>query len=324
VEDVVRTVLALVFVGLGLLAPAASSATGLPDGRAIAVETSLSPDVHLFAEPVVARVRVIVDSTQFDPDRVRVRTDFAPYELVAQTDRSRRTIGDVVELQYAATLRCLEADCLAPRYQTVLGEQEGGRPERYTYRFRPVAILYARPSGRSELLLQRPFPALEVVSRVNTAQLQAVDPLAQPGLGDPSAASAYTASIEPPAPTYRLPPWALAALPLALAVLLLLFPAWLVGRAVVARWRATRRPRELSPADRALLLVEWSSRQSDGEEDRRRALEALADVLDEHGAEPLAHAARTSAWEEGVPDGARARELAGEARTVLGGHDWSR
>jgi hypothetical protein len=72
------------------------------------------------------------------------------------------------------------------------------------------------------------------------------------------------------------------------------------------------------------VLVEWSSLQEDGEDDRRRALEALADVLDEHGAEPLAQAARRSAWEEDVPDGARARELAGEARTVLGGHNWSR
>jgi hypothetical protein len=320
----VRGVVLVLVFALGLLAFAAPAAAGLPDGRGIAVETTLAPDVHLFAEPVVARVRVIVDPAQFDPDRLQVRTDFSPYELVGTRRESRRTIGDVVELEYAATLRCLEADCLAPRYRTVLGEQEGGRPERFTYRFAPAAILEARPNGRSELVLQRPFPPLEVVSRVNTAQLQAVDPLSQVGLGDPSLATAYTARLDPPSPTYTLPPRALAGLALALAALLLVFPAWLVGRALVARWRAARGPRELSSVDRALLLVEWSSRQADGEEDRRRALEALADVLDERGAEPLADAARTVAWDEEIPDGTRARELAGEARSVIGGRDWSR
>jgi hypothetical protein len=307
-----------------LLLLAASAQAALPDGRAIAVATSVSPDVHLFAEPVVVRVRVIVDPSQFDPARLRVQTSFAPYEVVGKIKRSQRTIGDVVELVDMAILRCLTADCLAPRYQTVLGEQESGRPERFTYRFAPAAVLYAHPNGRTELLLQRPFPTLEVVSRVNTAQVQAVDPLAQPGLGDPSVASAYTASIDPPSPTYRLPARVLAGGALALAGLLLLFPLWVLGRVIVSRWRARRRDRELSRIDRALLLVEWASRTDDGGQDRRRALEALADVLEERGAEPLAQAARTSAWDEEVPDAVRARDLASEARGALGGRDWSR
>lgn len=295
----------------------------LPDGRGIAVSTSMSPDVHVFAEPVEASVRVIVDSTQFDPDRLRVRTSFVPYELVGEIARSQRTIGDVVELEYVASLRCLRADCLAPRYATVLGEQESGRPERFTFRFAPAEVLVERPNGRMELVLQRPFPALEVVSRVNTAQLEAVDPLADPGLVDPSAASAYTASIEPPALTYRMPPRAVAAIALGLALCFLLFPAWLVGRAALVRWRATRMPRALSPADRALLLVEWANRQQDGVDDRRRALEALADLLDKSGAESLAEATRTVAWEVEFPDPTRARELASDARSILGGRQWS-
>jgi hypothetical protein len=280
--------------------------------------------VHLFAEPVEARVRVIVDSTELDPNRLRVQTNFQPYELVGTMEQSRRTIGDVVELEYVAILRCLRADCLAPRYQTVLGEQEGGRPERFTFRFPPAKTLLEHPNGRTELLLERPFSALEGVSRVNTAQLEAVDPLADPGLVDPSAASAYTASIEPPSLTYRVSPRAVAGAALALAVSLLLFPAWLVGRGVLARWRAARVPRALSRGDRALLLVEWANRQQDGVEDRRRALEALADVLDESGAEPLAETARTVAWEEQVPDPTRAGELASDARSILGGRQWTR
>jgi hypothetical protein len=284
----------------------------------------LAPDVHLFAEPVDARVRIIVDSTQFDPDRLSVKTSFAPYEVVGEVRRSRRTIGEVVELEYAATVRCLQADCLAERHRTVLGEQESGRPERFTLRFAPAEVLYARPNGRTQLLVQRPFPALEVVSRVNTAQLQAVDPLADPALVDPSMASAYRATIDPPSLTYRVPPRTFAVAAFVLAACLLLFPIWLAGRAVVTSWRRARPPRTLSPVDRALLLVEWANQQEDGVEDRRRALEALAEVLEEGGAEPLASATRTVAWDEDVPERTRAKELANAARTVLGEWEWSR
>jgi hypothetical protein len=293
-----------------LLAPAAARGE-LPGGRAIAVATSISPDVHLFAEPVVAHIRVIVDPDVFDPDRITIRSSFAPYERVGALKESRRAVGDAVELRYTTTLRCLDAECLAPRYQTVLGEQEGGRSERYTYRFPPAEILYEHPSGRVELLFQRPFPALEVVSRINTAQLDSAT----------TALGTYTAGLDPPVPTYRVSPRALAAGAFALAALLLLIPAWLAGRFLLARWRATRQPRRLSPVERALLLVAWAGLRQDGEEDRRRALEALADVLERSGASPLAEATRTSAWSEDVPDRTRTDELATEARSVLGrGH----
>jgi hypothetical protein len=318
---VVRWVLALALCALGT--PTTVSAQ-LPDGRGVAVSTSLAPDVHLFAEPVEARVRVIVDSTQFDPDRLSVKTSFAPYEVVGEVRQSRRTIGDVAGLEYAATLRCLHADCLAQRYRTPLGEQESGRPERFTFRFPPAEVLYQRADGRTELLVQRPFPTLEVVSRVNTAQLQAVDPLADPGLVDPSAVSAYTATIDPPALTYRVAPRTFAVATSTLAVCLLLFPIWLAGRAFVAHWRKAHPPRALTPVDRALLLVEWANFQEDGIEDRRRALEALAEVLEESGAEPLATATRTVAWDEDAPERTRAKELATDARAVLRGREWSR
>lgn len=307
--------LGTVVCALALLAAPAAAQTSLPGGRAITVATAVSPDVHLFAEAVTAQARVIVDPREFDPDRISVRMTFAPYELVGRLQESRRNVGGVVELRYTATLRCLEAACLAPRFKTVLGEQEGGRSERYVFRFRPAEVLFERPNGRVELLLQRPLPALEMVSRINTAQLDAVDPLAEE-LGEGSA-NAFTASLEPPSPTYRLPPRALALGALGLASVLLVLPAWLAGGFLLARWRARRRPRRLSPVERALLLVEWAGRQHDGEQDRRRALEALADVLERNGASPLAETTRTFAWAEEAPDRPRADELAREARSAL-------
>jgi hypothetical protein len=261
--------------------------------------------VHLFAEPVVVRIDVVVDPGQFEPDRIRLQTSFFPYKLLGPIEQTRRTVGEIVELSYGATLRCLDAACVAPRYRTVLGEQEGGRPERFTFRFPPVEILYERAGGRPELLVQRRLPALEVVSRINTAQLEA--------------AGTYTASLHPPPPTYRLSPRWLAAGAFAVAALLLLFPATLAMRAVLARWRASRRPQHFSPLERALVLIEWSSRQPDGEHDRRRALEALADVLEREGATTLAEAARTLAWAEKAPLPDPADQLAAQARSALTG-----
>jgi hypothetical protein len=308
---------AVSLVLLAAVTPPATAQTGLPGGRAIAVSTSITPDVHLFAEPVTARTRVIVDPQEFNPDRIDVRMSFAPYQLVAAASRSERNVGNLVELEYTARLRCLRVACLAPRNATVLGEQEGGRPQRYAFRFPPAEVLHERPDGRVELILQRPFPAIEAVSRINAAQLDAADPLGDQ-LGEGST-STYKASLEPPAPTYRASPRALAGGAFLLAGLLLLFPICLLGRFLLARWRARRRPRRLSPLERALVLVEWSGRQADGEQDQRRALEALADVLEDGGAEPLAETTRTLAWAEEAPDKRRADELAGEARSLLGG-----
>ena len=56
----------------------------LAQGKAAAVRGALTPDVHLFGEPVVAQVDVIVDREQVDPADVRVKTDFKPYETVGQ------------------------------------------------------------------------------------------------------------------------------------------------------------------------------------------------------------------------------------------------
>jgi hypothetical protein len=309
-----RLVLALCVLAAALPAPVLAQ-SALPGGRAISVTPSLSPDVHLFAEPVTAGVRVIVDPREFDPDRIEIKASFLPYELIRSPERSRRTVGDLVELRYIATLRCLEVECLAPRFQTVLGEQEGGRAERFTFRFAPAEVLYRREGDRVELLLQRPFPALEVVSRINTAQVAAAaDPL---GL-EAGPSSEFIASLTPPEPTWRIRPRLLAAGALALAGLLLVFPVWLAMRFGLEQWRARRRPRALSPTERALLLVEWSVARADGDEDRRRALEALADVLERSGAEPLAESTRSEAWAEEAPDRNRTRELAGQARLALG------
>jgi hypothetical protein len=295
-----------------LLAPAAGAQDALPGGRAIFATASISPDTHLFAEPVAARVDVVLDPAQLDPDRIQVRLGrFTPYELLEPVEEERTEAGELVRLRFTATLRCLDVRCLAPRYQTVLGEQEGGRPERYNFRFPAAEILYEE-NGRPQLLFRRAFPVLEVVSRINSAQLDAAD---QPG----AAGSGYTASLEPPSATYRTSPESIAAVALGAAFLFLLFPATLAARYAHRRWKASRRPRQLSPLERALVLVEWTGRRADGEHERRKALEALADALELEGAGQLAEATRTYAWAEESPAPERAQEFAAQARTTVTG-----
>jgi hypothetical protein len=297
---VIRAVGTAVAVAL-LSAPFAAAQDALPGGRALYVATSLTPETHLFAEPVVAQIDVVLDPAQLDPDRIEVRLGrFAPYELVEPVSKTRTDARKLTRFRFTATLRCLNTRCLAPQFQTALGAQEGGRPERYNFRFPPVAVLYDE-NGRQQPLLTRAFPTLEVVSRINSAEL--------------AAGGGYAARLDPPSPTYRIAPERAAALSLVAALLLLLLPGVLAGRYVRARWQAARRSRQLSRLERALILVEWTN-EHEGEDERRKALEALADALERGGATPLADDTRAFAWAATSPDRERAAAIAAEARAT--------
>ena len=288
---------------LATLAFAPDAAAALPGGRAITVGTSLTPDTHLFADPVAVQIDVVIDPALLDPDRLRLRVDFAPYEPLDPATETRATVGSLVRIRYSASLRCLRVACLGPRFASELGAQEAGRPERHAIRFRPVEVLLERAGGDPEILLRRSFPPVEVLARVNVA-----------GLAEEQKAGAllgYRASLEPPPPTYRAPPSWIAGALLAAAGLLLLLPLSLGERLLRARWRGRRLPRRLSPLERALLLVD----QASGEE-RRKALEALAQVLDEHS-RPLAASTRAVAWGERQPERKRVEDLAAQGRAVL-------
>jgi hypothetical protein len=296
----------VVLVGALALAPTTGAQEPLPGGRALVAEVSLTPTTHLFGDSVVARVDLVVDPREFDPGRLRAAVRFGPYEAVGGIREGRRRSGGLVHVRYEATLRCLHVGCLAPREQTTLGAQEEGRAERHTIALPPVEVLHREGNGRETILLVEHFPSVQVVSRINTAATS-------------TRGRAFGASLAPPQPTYRVRPELLAALALAAAALLALLPAGLLGRALHDRWAAGRRWRPLPPLERALTLVDWTARREDGAEDRRKALESLAVVLDDRGERELAAAARRAAWASAAPDGGRAGELGAEARRNLGG-----
>jgi hypothetical protein len=275
------------------------SAPVLPLGRAIETSRTLTPTTHLFADEPQARLEIVVDRRLLDPDRIRVATQFEPYEVVGGVERSRRELGEYTRLHYDYTLRCLTADCIPVRIESMLGEQEEGRGERRTFRFPPAVVRYAEPGRKEpELLLSVSWPPLTSVSRLNEAQANAEFP--------------FRLSPTPlPALSYRVNPLILAAIFVAVGLLLVGLPA----RATVRWWRR-RRPApepvpeiELSPLERARALVVWSCEHGDSA-DRRRALSNLAVELARSDGNGLVEDALGLAWSRPAPRPEEALALA--------------
>jgi len=274
----------------------------LPEGRFIAVSQSLTPDVQLFAEPVVARVDVLVDGDKFDPDRVRVAGFFEPLELDGEVVRERRDQGRYTHLRYEFTLRCLVWECLPHTDDpgatpvSVAGGVErpppvGGARDRRTHKLKAARVLYDDPRTGTQRVSNVTWPEVVSVSRLNFSDRDVSV------LGFP-----FEASVTPvPEASYRLPP-AVFGIGLILAALALLaFPAILVVRTFRRQPPpaiAEEEP-ELSPLERALLLVEWA--QEGEAEDRREALELLAGELDVRERTTLAENARRLAWSRQSP-----------------------
>ncbi len=203
----------------------------------------LTPDVHLFGEPVVAHVDVIVDREQVDPGAVRVKTDFEPYDTVGETTVEQEEIGRFTHLRYSTTLRCLTEDCI-PRTLTgdVTISQTPGLPlfpenqqrdEKRKYEF-PPAIVTAEGEPKDRTLGRVVWPPLRSVSRINWYDSSVV------GQGFP-----FASTVTPvPEPSYRISPTVLGIALLALAIALLALPAIYLVR----RYRARRAPTRSSEA----------------------------------------------------------------------------
>jgi hypothetical protein len=256
----------------GCSATSDENQTLLRPGRALAATADVFPRTFLFGDTVTARLVVALDRRRVAPDRLDVRTRFRPFETVGDVLRTRRDIGHETQLTYTFTLRCNEFLCL-PR---------GGR---IPFRFTPARVGPIRV----------PWPALEVGTRINESELNAFR---------------YRAILTPlPSTTYRTTPRTLAAVTLGAAGILLLLAA-VIGARIARRVWARRAPElDLSPVERALLILRWTR---DGE-DRRRALELLAEALDQESRRDLSRAARKLAWSDAAPTRREADEL---ARTV--------
>jgi hypothetical protein len=293
---------ALVLVVAGCAGGGGGDETAPP--RTVTTNATLTPSTHLFAEPVVARLDVVVDGDTVDPDDVVVETDFEPYEVL----RQRRTVEDfgrLTRFRYEFGLRCLLIACIPEVLQSAAGEAETGRGERTTIRLPAATISYDDPEQGEQSLSAR-WPPLESVSRITASEV-------------PSFGFVFKTSVTPlAAPTYRVSPTVLAVSLLLGALALLALPAWLV-----VGWARSRRPPpsveevELTPLERALALVEWANERRNGTE-RREALEVLAVELEAVEDDGLAGRARGLAWSPASPSPEEAAALVATVRGADG------
>ncbi|MDH4340193.1 MAG: hypothetical protein OEW47_07515 [Thermoleophilia bacterium] len=275
----------------------------LPLGRDIAAKATLEPTVHLFAEPVVARVEVVVDRDRLDPNRIGVETKFLPYD-VERASESREDRGRFAVLRYEYRLRCLRIACIPAVLEGAAGDDESGRGERRAFRLPSARVLYGAPGSDARVVQRATWPELVSVSRIKESDV-------------PDVGYVFKTTVVPlPEPDYRLSPTVLGAALLAGAFVLLALPT-----ALVAGWFRRRRPaevpeeevRELTPLEWALELVEWASERENGTE-RRQALEVLAVGLAEIEQTALAESARALAWQAAPPSPEGVTELVAEVR----------
>jgi hypothetical protein len=271
-------------------------AAGPPPERPVTTTTSLAPSTHLFAEPVTARLDVVVDEDAVDAETVEVETDFEPYEVIGER-HAREQRGRLTRMRHEYTLRCLLIACIPEVLPSAAGEAETGRGERTTIRLAPAMVAYTDPESGEEQVRRVVWPRLDSVSRITASEI-------------PSFGFVFKTSVTPLAElTYRVPPPLLAAGLLLGTFALLALPVWLV-----VGWGRSRRPPppvdepEAPPLERALRLVEWANGRQNGTE-RREALEVLAVELEAAERAGLADRARILAWSPTSPSPDEAGEL---------------
>jgi hypothetical protein len=277
----------------------------VPLGRFVATKRTLTPGTHLFGDTVTARVDVVVDRDHLDPARVRLQAAFPPYELVRKMQVDRKDHERYTRLRYTISLRCLARACLAGEVSpgiTPAGGQPPSRRAERIFRFRPGHLYYDEPGEEQPRHLRRVWwPRLETLTRISPSE---------PGLTFALFTPFRTTISSMPDVSYRMSPTLFGVGLLLLAALLLALP----GRFAWSWIRDRRQPvlaeeaPELTPLERALVLVEQTRESADGE-DRRGALEVLAVELDMSERVEHAERARRLAWSPSEPTPEAADEL---------------
>jgi hypothetical protein len=300
-------------IGLALVAAAAavvivllsrdssSRHVGLPIGsEGMSARTSISPRAQLFGEDVVARLELLIDRDVIDPDTISIETNFKPYRATAKPRLERTDQERMTRLRYTMPLECLEDAC-APR------------SDRKEVRFPPARV---RSKGR---VLQRPtWPQLTIGSRLQNPTVDESDVFNQRTREQTSGLD-WRAEVRVAAPTWRIGPTLATVLIVAFAMALLAASFFLLTIAYpgLAR-RLWRRPRRLSPLERALVVLQHASERGE-ETEHRVALDDLATELRELGARELAGTAYALAWDEPPPAADRTAGLSESVRELITG-----
>ena len=255
----------------------------------LTARTAIRPRVHLFGDPLVAEVDVLLDRRRVDAATVRIDPIFTPYEQVGAATTKRSRAGDSVRLRYRFALGCFNPACVPTE-------------ERRQIELPSVRVAYSGPSTRGRTFDSTPWPPFEVASRLGPFDVEQARWRADPR------------SLEPAG--YRLSPGVLGAGLIGSAALLVAGAALLAGR-LLPRRDATESAQpdaaRASPLERAAELVELHAldgRTPDG----RRALEGLARELAAGGRPPLARRARGLAWSPAPLEPAAVERLLADVR----------
>jgi hypothetical protein len=252
----------------------------LPRGQSFAASTSISPLTSAFGDPLTARLRILVDRNEIDPDTIRVLPFFRPWS--DRTTIERVDAGNLTALLYSTQLYCLTLSCTSTDQREL------------TYRFGARIISDGGPVQEVQ------WREVTVVTRIPVQ----VGPAENTGETPNEWPPAWRASVALPDPSFRESPtlvvWVLAGLGA-----LLLAGAAGAGYLLLRRGRLLQE-RPVAALDRALELL----RNARTDEERRGALEALALALEAELDAGLAEPARALAWSPARPSESAAAELA--------------
>lgn len=267
----------------------------------ISATATFSPRVALFGDTLSATVDVVLDRGVVDPDGVEIEWSPAPWRPVAPSSAARRDSGTTTHWRRTFVLRCLSAFCVPVRDT----EEVDFEPARVDY----VATV---GEGTRRLSLDVPWPTLVVHKRVGTAE--------ESGQRDALAAPWRADTVSLPAVSYRVSPGLLLALLVVAGMLFLAAAVVIAYRALPEREPPPEPEPEpepiATPLEQALELLEAPA-AANGAQDRRRALELVAEEVERRGEDDLAERARTLAWSEDTPEGDETRALAARLRTLL-------
>ena len=285
-----------VVVAAGILR--GGSASTISAGSPIVVAATISPRASLFGDTVTARVELAADPRRVEPQSLRIDGRFGPYAAAAQPLVVRRTFAGRELLTWTVQLRCLEAQC---------------RPRNAVQRvvLPSTRVTYSTVGdGSDRRSMAVDWPDLLVYSRVDQAEVAALNPLDQPP---------WRAEVRSlPTASYAFPPGLLAGtLLVASAILIVLALLLSVPMALrEVRARAELAPTRLPPLEQALVLLESKPDGVGSVEPRRQALELVAEELGKRGEQELELSARRLAWSAAAPAFEDTRALAGRVRAA--------
>jgi hypothetical protein len=299
-----RKGLLLVATALALAAPAGAQLPVFHQGSAIGegvplkAYASVVPTVHLFGDQLTAKVAVVADTKLVDPTRLRVSTDFKPYEATKAPTVLLIHVGRFSQTTWTWTLRCVTSPCV-PRVPP--------SDKYHVFHFHPARIEYLGLDGKPAYGLNASFPPVEVLSQVS--------PGVAAFLLKTKRLNWRVAFTPVAAPSYRVSPGLLFWLALSLGGLCVLGAGYFLHR-----WYLVVRPKpamvtidESTTLERALAVLRYAHETGD-ETLQRKAFERVAGELGVERADELTRVARELAWSQRTPEHEEVEAFAEQAR----------